>query len=82
MRILKKESLEEGELFISDLGEERYANLREKVANLKRYAVIRNNAVMGQLQLLEVGDDLEYLLTKYSLERGNVGRIADERGKI
>lgn len=52
------------------------------MANLKRYAVIRNNAVMGQLQLLEVGDDLEYLLTKYSLERGNVGRIADERGKI
>lgn len=77
---MKDMIFEEGELFISDLGDREYAIYKEKYADLKRYAVIQCKSAMTQLQLLEVSDDLNYLMEKYHIERNRIGRIADERG--
>lgn len=69
-------TLTDGELFISDLGEEKSALLDGKPGRLGRYAVIKNFAAGNQLRVLEVGSNLEYLLAKYGITQNEVGRIA------
>lgn len=77
---MTEQGFEEGELFISDLGAEFCAAHAKREADLKRYAVIRNQQSM--MQLLEVSDDLDYLMNKYHIERSHVGRVANAGGKI
>lgn len=77
---MTEQGFEEGELFISDLGAELCAAYTEKEVSLKRYAVIRNQ--LSMMQLLEVSDDLDYLMGKYHIERSHVGRITNEGSKI
>lgn len=67
--------LSEGELFISDLGEKQDVILGESPFKLGRYAVMKNAKSIGQLQVLEISSELEYLFSKYHLKKENVGRI-------
>lgn len=67
--------LEDGELFISDLGRNKDMTIDGKPATLGRYAVIKNIQSDGTLHVVEVGADLEFLLKKYGIEKSKVGRI-------
>lgn len=79
---MTENGFEEGELFISDMGAERCEACAKKEIDLKRYAVIRNQLSRGQLQLLEVSGDLDYLMSKYHIDRSHIGRIANAGSEI
>lgn len=79
---MTENGFEEGELFISDMGAERCDACARKEIDLKRYAVIRNLQSRGQLQLMEVSDDLDYLMNKYDIDRSHIGRIANAGSEI
>ena len=73
--IIETLTLKEGELFLSDLGQDSMVQINGQMKKMGRYAVIRNCASSGQLRLLEVSADRDYLLRKYGIQEWEIGRI-------
>ena len=73
--IIETLTLKEGELFLSDLGQDSMVQINGQMKKMGRYAVIRNCASSGQLRLLEVSADRDYLLRKYGIQEWESGRI-------
>lgn len=67
-------TLAEGELFISDLGENKEISVDGQPARLVRYAAIKSSS-NGQFRVVEVSSDLQHLLEKYGLEKQSIGRV-------
>lgn len=65
--------LQEDECFISDLGENKEIQIEDENVVMGRYAVIKNHE--GQLQMLEVGSNLERLMEKYHVAPGRIGMV-------
>ena len=66
-------TLQENECFISDLGEGKRVQVGGETLVMGRYAVMKRHE--GQLQVLEVGSDLEHLMEKYHIGQENVGVV-------
>lgn len=75
VKAIEAMTLSNGELFISDLGDDRSIAVDGTPGVLGRYAVIKNVPEKGQYQVMEVGSDLQRLLEKYGLQKSSVGRI-------
>lgn len=69
------EVLEENTYFISDLGQSIQTSLQGGQTLSGRYAVWRNAVDKGQLQLVEVGEQLSPLLDKYRIPSERVARV-------
>lgn len=67
-------TLREDECFISDLGGSTDVETENGAVTLGRYAVIKKH--MEQLQVLEVGSDLEYLMKKYGVAPDYLGVVS------
>lgn len=65
--------LQEDECFISDLGENKEVQIENQKVIMGRYAVIKKHE--GQLQILEVGSNLERLMKKYHISAGRLGMV-------
>lgn len=66
-------TLYEDECFISDLGKTANVKMDNETVKLGRYAVIKNHK--GQMQVLEVGNDLDFLMEKFGVAKDNLGVV-------
>ena len=61
------DTLFEGKLFITDIGENARVFLNGQSKELGRYAVFSPNKAQPGHQVIEVGSDLEMLMKKYNI---------------
>ncbi len=69
---MKIEELFKGVVFISDLGETQTIQRNDKEITLGQYAVWAPISGTSRHQIVEVSDDLDYLMKKYDISKDNV----------
>ena len=69
---MKLEELFEGVIFISDLGETQTIRQNDKEITFGQYAVWAPISGTSRHQIVEVSDDLSYLMKKYDISKNNV----------
>ena len=69
---MKLEELFEGVIFISDLGETQTIRQNDKEITFGQYAVWAPISGTSRHQIVEVSDDLNYLMKKYDISKDNV----------
>lgn len=72
---MKLEEVFAGVLFISDLGEAQTVEIDNKEINMGQYAVWAPISGTTRHQIVEVSENLQYLMEKYNIPNDNVCKL-------
>lgn len=73
---MKLEEVFAGVLFISDLGETQTVQNNGEEISIGQYAVWAPISGTTRHQIVEVSDNLDYLMEKYNIPKDNICRLA------
>lgn len=73
---MKLEEVFAGVLFISDLGETQTVQNNGEEISIGQYAVWAPISGTTRHQIVEVSDNLDYLMEKYNISKDNICRLA------